>query len=180
MLYDKHIGFVVGPTSIEIVKLVPPVLAVTRGEPSTNEDWVSQVTDSFVPRESSRVRSIWLLAVTAVVLTWTVVAAAAMTTEPAAAAAHTAGLAEDEQFVSVPLVALSIFPMFTVPVTVSFPVITNPSGGAAPPGLISLKSLSVLVNTPFAVHPGTGAPEPLQDGTLLSTIEFWQRPLARP
>jgi hypothetical protein len=62
---------------------------------------VLQVTLSFVPRLESYIRKIWLLAVTAVVFTVTVVPAAAMFTEPAAAEPQTAGDAEDEQLVPV-------------------------------------------------------------------------------
>jgi hypothetical protein len=60
-----------------------------------------QVTESFVPRLESSCTKIWLLAVTAVVLTVTVVPAAATSTLPAAADAHTAGAAEDVQLVAV-------------------------------------------------------------------------------
>ena len=60
-----------------------------------------QVTESFVPRLASSCTKIWLLAVTAEVLTTTVVPEAATTTLPAGAAAQTAGAAEDVQFVAV-------------------------------------------------------------------------------
>jgi hypothetical protein len=62
---------------------------------------VLQVTFSFDPKDESSVSKIWLLAVTAVVCTITEVVFAAITKEPAAAEPHTAGLAEDEQFVAV-------------------------------------------------------------------------------
>jgi hypothetical protein len=62
---------------------------------------VLQVTPSFVPSESSSIAMMTLLAVTAVVLTVTVVAPAAITKLPAAADPHTAGDAEDAQFVCV-------------------------------------------------------------------------------
>lgn len=78
-----------------MVKLVPAVLALTVG-------WliaVLQVTLSSVPSDESNVKCIWLFAVTAVVLTTTVVAPAATTTDPDAADAQTAGEAELEQFV---------------------------------------------------------------------------------
>ena len=80
-----------------MVKLVPAVLALTVG-------WliaVLQVTLSSVPSDESNVKCIWLFAVTAVVLTTTVVAPAATTTDPEAADAQTAGDAELEQFVAV-------------------------------------------------------------------------------
>jgi hypothetical protein len=62
---------------------------------------VLQVTLSFVPSDESSMMRIWLLAVTAVVFTVTVVAAAAITTDPAGAELHTAGEAEELQFVVV-------------------------------------------------------------------------------
>lgn len=71
---------------------------------------VLQVTLSFVPKLESSWMIIWLLSVTAVVLTVTVVLAAAMTTDPAAAAAQTAGAAELEQFVAVEYRGAVTFP----------------------------------------------------------------------
>src|SRR6266403_1089183 len=59
------------------------------------------VTLNLVPRVSSGKTRIWLLAVTAVVFTVTVVAPAAMTTLPACADPHIAGDAALEQFVAV-------------------------------------------------------------------------------
>jgi hypothetical protein len=84
-----------------IVKFVPAVRAVTFGTPRVSNDCVLQVTPSFVPRLESSVSKIWLLAVTAVVSTTTEVAEAAITTDPAVAEPHTAGLADEEQFVAV-------------------------------------------------------------------------------
>jgi len=89
---------VVGAVGTVIVKLLAAVLALTVGCTGV----VLQVTDSLVPSEESKVNWIWLLAVTAVVLTCTVVAAAATTTLPEAAAAQTAGEALEEQFAKVP------------------------------------------------------------------------------
>src|SRR5690242_5931789 len=94
-------GFVVGATSTVMVKLVAAVRAETYGVPSTSDDCVLQVTESLVPRELSRVSMIWEFAVTAVVLTTSVVPAAGSATEPAEAAEHAAGEAEEEQFVPV-------------------------------------------------------------------------------
>jgi hypothetical protein len=84
-----------------IVKFVPAARAVTFGTPRVSNDCVLQVTPSFVPRLESSVSKIWLLAVTAVVSTTTEVAEAAITTDPAVAEPHTAGLADEEQFVAV-------------------------------------------------------------------------------
>jgi len=83
------------------VKLVPATRAVTTGLSSV-ESVVLQVTPSFVPRLSSTLSSIWLLAVTAVVLTVSVgLVPVGSATEPAAAARHTAGEALLEQLVAV-------------------------------------------------------------------------------
>jgi hypothetical protein len=80
-----------------ITKLVAAVRVLTLMSPAAVA--VLQVTVSFVPRVSSRVRTITLLAVTEVVATVTVVAAAAMETEPLDADPHVP--AELAQFVSV-------------------------------------------------------------------------------
>jgi len=82
-----------------IVKLLAAVRAVTLRVAAVV---VLQVTDSLVPRLLSSITKIWLLAVTAVVLTCTVVAAAATTTEPEGALPQTAGEAELEQLEPVP------------------------------------------------------------------------------
>ena len=82
-----------------MVKLVAAVLALTFMSPAAVA--VLQVTPSLVPKESSRVKRIWLFAVTAVVLTTTVLDPAATTTEPAAADEHAAGEADDEQLAAV-------------------------------------------------------------------------------
>ena len=81
-----------------IVKLVPATLAPIWGFAVVE----LHVTPSLVPRLWSNIAKIWLLAVTAVVLTVTSVPAAGIITEPAAAAAQTAGPAEEEQLVSEP------------------------------------------------------------------------------
>src|SRR5271157_2316365 len=96
-----HRGLVVGATSMLIVKFDPAVRTVTLGNPSVSKDCVLQVTLSFDPRDESSVSKIWLLAVIAVVFTTTEVAEAAITTDPAVAEPHTAGLADEEQFVAV-------------------------------------------------------------------------------
>jgi hypothetical protein len=87
----------IGAVGRFIVKLVPAVRALT--VPCTAV--VLHVTPSFVPRDESNVRSTWLLAVIAVVLTTSVVAEAATVTLPADAEAHAAGDALDEQLVCV-------------------------------------------------------------------------------
>ena len=81
-----------------IVKLVFAVRAET---PYSAGSTVLHVTLNFVPSEESNVKIIWLLSVTAVESTTTVVAEAATTTLPAAAEPHTAGDAALEQFVAV-------------------------------------------------------------------------------
>ena len=84
------------------VKLVAATRAVTTGF-SKVESVVLQVTPSLVPRLSSTVIMIWLLAVTAVVLTTNVgLVPVGSATLPAAAAPQTAGDALDEQFAAVP------------------------------------------------------------------------------
>lgn len=67
-----------------------------------------------MPSEVSWVTSIWLFAVTALVLTVTVVAAAAMTTDPFEALAHTAGAADEEQFEAEPRLADEIEPVVVI------------------------------------------------------------------
>ena len=109
-----------------IVKFDPAVRAVTFGTPRVSNDCVLQVTLSFVPKDESSVSKIWLLAVTAVVLTVTEVADAAITTEPVAADVHTAGLVEDEQFVAVEysagLICPVVFAVGIAPLGVTDPV----------------------------------------------------------
>lgn len=81
-----------------IVKLVAAVRAVTVYVLPVP---VLQVTPNRVASEGSSNTKIWLLAVTAVVFTTTVVAGLAMATLPADAAAHTAGDADELQLVAV-------------------------------------------------------------------------------
>jgi hypothetical protein len=93
-----------------MVKLVPPVRAETQALVNV----VLQVTLNFVPSDESNVKLIWLLAVTEVVSTTTVVALAATTTLPALAEVHTAGAADEEQLV--PLVyCLKFAPVVLLP-----------------------------------------------------------------
>ncbi len=103
MTYEKQTGFTVSPTEMLTVKLVAAVRALMAGGLARIP--VLQVTLSFVPSVSSSWIKIWLLAVTADVLTVTLVPDAAITNEPAAADPQTAGDAEEEQFVAVVIVA---------------------------------------------------------------------------
>jgi hypothetical protein len=83
------------------VKLVAAVRAVTTGL-SKVDSVVLQVTLSLVPRLSSTVSMIWLLAVTAVEFTTRVgLVPVGRATLPDAAEPHTAGEAELEQFEAV-------------------------------------------------------------------------------
>ena len=93
---------------VVIVKLVAATRADTVGGAVAGV--VLQVTESLVPRLESSCRRIWLLAVTDVVLTVTVVPNAATTKLPAEDAAHTAGDAEDEQLVALDCVAEEMLP----------------------------------------------------------------------
>src|SRR5215472_11345623 len=92
-----HSGLTAGAAPVVITKLV----AAVRAETHSRLIVVLQVTPSLVPSESSFCSKMMLFAVTAVVFTVTVVAPAAITTLPAAAEPHTAGAAEEEQFVPV-------------------------------------------------------------------------------
>lgn len=98
-MYERHAGFAVGATLVLMVKLVAAVRALTKYCAASEAVALLQVTLSFVPSDSSKVMLIWLFAVTAVLLTWTVVAAAAITTLPDDAELQTAGEALDEQLV---------------------------------------------------------------------------------
>jgi hypothetical protein len=80
-----------------------------------------QVTDSFVPKLESSCKNIWLLAVTDVVLTVTVVPDAATTTLPADEEPQTAGAADDEQLLALDCVADDKFPGKVNPVAFSVP-----------------------------------------------------------
>lgn len=92
-----------------IVKLVPAVRAEIVNPPTSVATVELHVTPSLVPSVSSVVTNIWLLAVIAVVFTTTELDTALVgrATLPAAAAAQTAGDAELEQFVAVPMVGIS-------------------------------------------------------------------------
>lgn len=104
----------------EIVKLFREERAVTVGVCSV----LLHVTLNFVPRELSKVRMIWLLAVTALVSTMTLDEPAAIETLPAAAEPHKAGEAEEEQFASVANVAPVMPPVGATDAT------TVPSGAS--------------------------------------------------
>jgi hypothetical protein len=88
---------VIGATPTEIVKLVLAVLAEIVGSTGS----VSHVTASLAPNPESNVIRIWLLAVTAVVLTTTLDASASITTDPAAADPQAAAPALSEQLPAV-------------------------------------------------------------------------------
>jgi hypothetical protein len=81
-----------------IVKLVPAVLALIVG--GAVAAVALHVTLKAVPRDASSCTRMVDVAVTAVVLTTTVVPDAATLTNPAGADAHTAGEAAEEQFVA--------------------------------------------------------------------------------
>ena len=93
---------ITAPVTVNVNE-VPAVLAVTLGVSTAIVSPTLQVTPNFVPRLESSMTNIWLLAVTAVVLTTmeldtALVGRAAL---PAADDPHTAGDAELEQFVAV-------------------------------------------------------------------------------
>jgi hypothetical protein len=88
-----------------MVNDVPAVRAEIVKPPTKVASVELQVTPSFVPNVSSVVRRIWLFAVTAVVLTTMEleIALVGSATLPAGAEPHTAGDAEDEQLLAVPI-----------------------------------------------------------------------------
>lgn len=91
------------------MKLVAAVRAVTTMAPLGSV--VLQVTLSAVPRLSSSLKNIWLLAVTAVVFTTSVgLVPAAIATKPDECPAQTAGEAELAQAVAVRYLLLEKFP----------------------------------------------------------------------
>lgn len=108
------------------VKLVPAVRAVTTGPIMVAND-VLQVTLRRVPKDESGVISISLLAVTAEVFTTMDVVAAAMVNAPALADPHTAGEAEEAQFVAVAKVVPSILPSELITATPELAVNWRPA-----------------------------------------------------
>ena len=76
---------------VDIVKLVPGVRAVTPTPASAIESVLLHVTPRALLRLESGVKNIWLLAVTALVFTVTVVAPVAMLMNPAAEFPQIAG-----------------------------------------------------------------------------------------
>lgn len=133
------------------------------------------VTNNLVPSVSSAANVIWLLAVTAVVLTVTVVPAAAMTTLPAAAEPHTAGAALLLQLVAVPNV-LEVRPallkLLTEPVTV-MPVLNDK------PDTCAVKQVAPLLPQMVVVCPAvTVIPSPL--ALVSCTVPAPPLPICRP
>jgi hypothetical protein len=106
MLYERQAGFVVGAVLDVITKEVPVVLAVIV---YVLPVVVLHVTPRRDPMLESSAMTISLFAVTAVVLTVTVVAAAAIVTAPAGAAPHVPPV--DVQFVTVENRLPLIFPV---------------------------------------------------------------------
>src|SRR5882724_11627951 len=93
MKYEKQAGFVVTVPRL-IVKLVPATRALSRRDAGSTFVPVLQVTPRRVPSVSSSCTKIWLIVVTAVVLTVHVapVALVAQEKEPAGAAGQDATL----------------------------------------------------------------------------------------
>lgn len=140
-----------------MVKLVPAVRALTVGCSMV----VLQVTLNAVPSEESKVNSISLVAVTAVVLTTSVVPAAGTATSPAEADEQTAGDALLAQFVAVDKDFEVRFPMKdAAPVVgvsnVLFTVVNDPASVAErtllPPEKYNWNALAVLPDPAYKKH----------------------------